>query len=465
MKAQLGALCLAGLACAVAGCHVTSEPREAAHDVAAAWSEADGLAVGAEPEREWWRAFQDPVLDGLVVRALEQNLDLALARARIVEARALRDVVAGGDDPQVDAVAGVSRSRRSANEGSFLGDREQDSWAVGFDARWELDLFGRNAAAVAAAEAGIEIAEEGRRDAQVVLLGELARVYVELRGLQRELAVARQNLASQRDTLGLTDARFRAGMASELDMVRARAQVAAIAATVPSLEAGVRVAIHRLSVLVAREPNHLSQELAPEGRLPEAPDVVAAGLPADLLRRRPDVRRAERELAQECALEAAARAELYPRISLAGSWGQRSVEGAELFDAASNGWSLGAGLVWPIFSAGVLQANVRVQSARAEQALVRWQISVLAAQAEVEDALASLARERERAQALEESLRDQVRAVELANDLFTRGMVDFFEVLQAQRDQFRIETDLARSATQTTTQAVALYKALGGGWE
>jgi outer membrane protein TolC len=177
------------------------------------------------------------------------------------------------------------------------------------------------------------------------------------------------------------------------------------------------------------------------------------------------VRRAERELAREFALSAEARAELYPRVSLAASWGQRSTEASNLFDSGSNAWSIGPSLVMPIFEAGILKANVRAQAAREQQALIGWQKSVLQAQAEVEDAIAALTRERERNLSLESALRAQSRAVELARDLFTRGLVDFFEVLDAQRAQFVIETELARSTTKVSTDAVALFKALGGGWD
>lgn len=432
----------------------------------AAWAEAASAAGTSPPVAEWWREFHDATLDALVARALAQNLDLALARARVLEARAVRDAADGGDALRVDGTAGYTRARRSANEQPAFGPRESDLWRAGFDARWELDLFGRNDAQVAAAEAGVDAAVEAQRDAAVVLLGELARNYVELRGAQQSLAVARANLASQRDTAELTNARFQAGIASELDLERARAQASNTEAQLPAFDAAVRTSAHRIAILLGEEPGARLAELADaSGSVPPAPEVIATGLPADLLRRRSDVRRAERELARECALGAAARAELYPRLSLGATWGQRANHGADLFDSASNSWSFGPSLVLPLFEGGVLRANVRAQDARAEQALVRWQQAVLRAQAEVADAITLLSRERERNVSLANALVSQRRSVALANDLFTRGLVDFFQVLDAQRAQFQIESDLAQSTTRAATSAVALYKALGGGWE
>lgn len=460
-----------GLACAtagvvlVAGCRVGTDYRAPERTTAAAWIETAEIATPAPVREDWWRAFGDPQLEELVDSALAQSLDLALARERVLEARALRDVASGGDDPHLDLAASYSHARRSATTGIPFGPREGDSWSAGFDARWELDLFGRTAEAVAAAQAGLEGAVEARRDATVTLLGELARTYVELRGAQRELAVARSNVATQSETVGLTEGRFKAGMASELDLSRARALSQSTVATIPTLEAAVRNDIHRLSVLLARDPGALSTVLSEERPVPQAPATIDAGLPADLLRRRADVRRAERELARECALTNAARAELYPRLSLAASWGQQSAHSGDLFDQASNAWSIGPNLVAPLFEAGVLRANVRAQEARQRAALLTWEKTVLEAQAEVEDALVNLARERERNRSLAEALVSQQRASQLASDLFTRGLVDFFQVLDAQRQALQIESDLARSSTRVATNAVALYKALGGGWE
>jgi len=448
----------------LAGCKVGEDYRAPEPAPPAAWSESEPVVSPAEPVEAWWSTFQDPALDALVTAALAQNLDLALARARVLEARAVRDAAAGGDDPRLDASAGYARSRRSENEGPSFGARENDLFRVGFDARWELDVAGRVSRQVEAAQAGVDAAVESRRDAAVTLLSELARTYVELRGAQRELAVARANLASQKDTLELTRGRFQAGMASDLDVARAEAQVATTASALPALDAAQRVSLHRIGVLLGRDGNGLGRELLAPAPVPLAPAVIAAGLPADLLRRRADVRRAERELARECALTNAARGELYPKLSLAASWGQRTTDGFELLDAGSNAWSIGPSLVLPIFEAGVLKANVRAQEARQEQALVRWQKTVLTAQAEVEDAVVNLARERERNASLASALAAQDRAVKLANDLFSKGLVDFFQVLDAQRARFQIESDLAKSSTRAVSNAVALYKALGGGW-
>ena len=456
---------LAALACNVSPEHET--PRV---EVPESWGPDSSSAASAEPPERWWQGFGDEKLDSLIERAVASNLDLALARARIREARALRDVTAGASQPEVSAGAGISRSQASANtrQGSVTGSEPRNLYDVGFDAIWEIDLFGSIRHAVEAAEAGVEIAEEERRDALVSLLGEVAREYVELRGAQRQSAILRSNAEAQSQALGLTRARFEAGLATELDVARSQALLSNTQALIPSVDAVAAGGIHRLSVLLGAAPRALAAELAPEAPVPQVGDALtdfAAGLPSDLLRRRPDVRRAERQLAQAAALTAEATANLYPKLTLGASIGLQSIHSGDLFESDSQTWSVGGSLFAPIFAGDRLKAVVRVQDARQEQALVIYRQTILAALQEVETALVTVARERDRRAALVDALTASRRALELANDLHLRGLADFFEVLDATRSNLLAESEVARSDAALASDTVALYKSLGGGWE
>ncbi len=467
MKTQVLLAAFLGM---IGACHATPARTAPGISFPAGWSAASGAGTASEPPVRWWQGFADAELDSLVERAVAANLDLALARARILEARALRDVAAGARLPELDARAAYTRSQLSGNtrQGSITGAQPRNLFDVGFDARWEIDHFGTNRNAVMAAEAGLAAAEEGRRDALVSLLGEIAREYVELRGSQQEIALTRANAEAQRQTLALTRARFQAGLATDLDVARAQALVSGTEAQVPSFQVQVSSGVHRLSVLLGEAPGRLESELGEEKPLPRAGPALeglAAGVPSDLLRRRPDIRRAERELAGAAALTAQATADLYPKLSLGASAGLQSAHSGDLLESGSKTWSIGPSLLATIFDGDRLRAMVRVQNARQEQALVRYRQTVLSAMEEVENALSAVARERERRKSLEEALAASRRALELANDLHLRGLVDFFEVLDAQRSQLLAETELARSETALSSQTVSLYKALGGGWE
>ncbi len=299
----------------------------------------------------------------------------------------------------------------------------------------------------------------------VSVLAEIARNYVELRGAQRQLELTRSNFALQQDTRDLTARRFEAGFATDLDVARAESLVASTSAQLPLLEARSRALGHTLEVLLGEPPGALDAELAASAPIPRAPSTVAAGLPSGLLRRRPDLRVAERELAQATALTGEAVARLYPSFSLTASLGQQGRSLSDLFDAESNAWSVSGGLFAPLLSGGTLRANVAANEARAEAARLGYRRAVLGALAEVETDLTAVARERARAADLERALDADRRAVTLANDLYERGIVSFFEVLVAQQSLLRSESSLAQSTTDLSSKTVALYKALGGGWE
>ncbi|MBI1853255.1 MAG: efflux transporter outer membrane subunit [Planctomycetes bacterium] len=467
------------LALLLAGCAVGPNYTQPEVATPVAFAEAPAAAVSSEPPdlSRWWSVFGDAELDSLVERALSANLDLRIAGARLREARALRGVAAADRWPELDASGSYSRTRRSENaftgnsssgpssNSGFSSTRENDLYQLGFDASWEVDLFGHVQRSVEAADADLGAAEWDRRDVLVSVLAEVARNYVELRGAQRELAITRENVRAQSDTLDLTRSRFDAGLATDLDVARARAQVATTTSQIPTFETTMKAAAHRLAVLLGQEPNALAAELGGNAPVPTPPARVPVGLPADLLRRRPDVRRAEREVAAATARIGMATADLYPRFSLTGSLGVSSVDGATLFDEKSVFSSIGPSFTWPIFAGGRIRQGIAVQDARTDQALARYGAAVLGALEDVENALVAWSHEQTRRASLDEAVTANRRAADLAMQLHQNGLVDFLNVLQAQQALFVSESQLVESDTAVASRLVALYKALGGGWE
>ena len=461
------------------GCSVGPNYQEPVLAVPAAWHEArqPGIDTRTAELARWWTAFDDPLLNSLIERALRSNLDLRIAEARIREARASRAVVAAGAWPTVDTSGSYTRSRSSKNAlnipsqaggvgGSGSGVKlERDLFNAGFDANWEIDVFGGVRRSVEAADATIEATEYSRRDVLVSLLGDVARNYIDLRGAQRRLAVARANFKAQQDSLELTRVRFNAGLASDLDVAQAAAQVNTTAAQIPTLEILLKQAAYGLDLLLGLAPGALWNELASEAEIPSLPAEVLVGLPSDLLRRRPDVRSAERQLAAATAQVGSAIADLFPRFSLTGLAGLQSVSAGDWFTAGSRYWSIGPTIHWPIFDAGRIRANIEVRNAQQEQALTQYERTVLTAFGEVEKSLVNYSRERARYRSLTEAVAANRRAVELANELYIRGLNDFLNVLDTQRSLYATENDLAQSEATMAANLIALYKALGGGWQ
>jgi NodT family efflux transporter outer membrane factor (OMF) lipoprotein len=414
----------------------------------------------------WWTIFNDPTLNGLMDRAVRANHDLRIAVARVDEARAQLGVVIGYLFPQVDARADYSKRRVSPNAQPFnINQIYQSRYSLGFDASWELDLFGLARRQLEATAADLEAWNENRRAVMVSLMGEVAANYVSLRGNQLQLAVLRENVATAKGTVELTQARLAAGVATTLDVSRAEALHASAEASLPQVEAALKQTVHRLSVLLGLAPEALAAELEREAPIPAAPDRVVVGLPSQLLLRRPDVRRAERRLASATASIGVAVAELYPRVSLTGAFGLDSLGSSDLFSWKSRAWSLGPSIRWPIFAGGRLKAQVAVEDARTAQALAEYEKTVLVALEDVENALVAYLREGQRRKLLETAVAADRKSVELADDLYRKGLTSFIDVLDAQRALYLAQSELARSQAQVTLDLVALYKALGGGWE
>lgn len=466
----VGLCCLATVL--LGGCTVGPDFVRPDPGVPQRWSEAPHDDIAATGSTRWWQAFNDPQLDTLIDRAVQANLDLALAEARIREARASRTVAAAPLFPQLGSSASYTRSWQSENAGFVgggpvgdLGSQPFNLYEVGFDASWEIDVFGGTRRSVEAASEDLAASVEDRNGVLLTLLGEVARNYVELRGFQRQLAVTRDNVASQEDTLDLTRARYQGGLANDLDVARAEAQVRTTAADIPSFETSTQASIHRLGVLLGQHPGALQAELAPPMPIPQAPPGLPPGLPSDLARRRPDIRRAERQLAAATARIGVATADLFPRFFLTGAAGLQSLEGSDLFQGASKFWSIGPTIQWPIFQGGRIVGNIEIREAQEQQALISYRQTILDALEEVENAIVAYTRERVRRETLAAAVDANQRAVDLANSRYVRGLTDFLDVLSAQGNLFRTQTDLARSDTTVSSSLVALNKALGGGWE
>ena len=443
------------------------------HDVSRDAEHAEHPSVpSSDPPRvslaTWWRTLEDPTLDSLVERAVQANPDLHLAQARVREARAQRGVVSADLFPTVNAAGSYSRSRNSENAfGGLSGPAgsENDLYQAGFDASWEIDVFGGVRRTVEAADADVAASIESRRDVLVTLVAEVAQNYIELRGSQQQAAIARENLDAQRATLDLTRERLASGLSNDLDIARAEAQVQTTESQIPALESAARQSIHLLSVLLAQEPAALVEELSVQTPIPGAPAEIPIGLPSELLRRRPDIRRAERQVAAATARIGVASADLFPRFSLAGSLGLQSSHFSDLSDFSSRYWSIGPSVSWPILDWGRIRSTIGVENAREEQAFIVYEQTILTGLRETEDARVAFTREQERRQMLNGAVDSNRRAVKLAGELYQQGLSDFLSVLQAQRDLYESENALVLSDRAVTTHLVALYKSLGGGWE
>ncbi|MCC6794241.1 MAG: TolC family protein [Candidatus Hydrogenedentes bacterium] len=344
-------------------------------------------------------------------------------------------------------------------------DRTQDLYQAGFDASWELDVFGGNRRAVEAAEADIAASGEFRRDVLVSLLAEVARNYLTLREAQARFNIANENIAAQQNTVDITQSRFDAGLTSELDVTRARAQLATTKSQIPAIENIITSTIYRLSVLVGKNPADLFDELVVEKPLPPAPPQVPAGMPSDLLRRRADVRQAERELAAATARIGEAMADLFPKFSLTGNFGFQSDRIGDFTVGANQVWGFGPAISFPLFDGGRIRANIEVQNARQERALLRYEQAVKQSFGDAETSLVAYAKEQERYVALDTAEAADRRAVELANERYVRGLDDFVNVLDAQRSLYATQDQRVQSQTTILLNLVTLYKALGGGWE
>jgi outer membrane protein, multidrug efflux system len=456
----------------LAGCAVGPNYEPPSAQAPAKW--ATPLAAGESDApaalASWWTSFKDPDLDALISTAVRSNLTLRVAEEHVREARAARDVVAGARWPSAGASAAYSKNRYGANSypplGLFPGvPLDYNLYTVGFDAAWELDLFGGVRRAVEASSAEVGAAEYAWRDVLVSVLAEVARNYVDARAYQERLDITRQNIAAQQAIVELTRSRYQSGVASDLDVEQATALLTSTQAQLPAFESGFAQSVHHLAVLLGENPGAMLEKMSRAKPIPLTPPAVPVGLPSDLLRRRPDVQRAERELAASTAEIGVAEADLFPKFSLMGALGITSTSTSNLFEYASRYWSAGPTVQWNLLQGGRLRANVRVQKARAEQALDTYRETVLVALEDAENALVAYAKEQTRRRSLAQSVQSSETAFQLSSELYRSGLVDFLNVLDAERTLYAAQDQLVGSTESVSLDLVQLYKALGGGWQ
>jgi NodT family efflux transporter outer membrane factor (OMF) lipoprotein len=459
-------------------------------DMPAGWTDTAANAKGVSkalaipPANDaWWESFHDSELTSLVSRAATANLDLKDAALRIAESRIQERITAAGELPTVNGNASYASTRFSDKtaQGQLFGalggvkgppgfsipayPNPYDQYQLGFDASWEPDLFGGVKRSEEAAAANTEAAIEQRHDALVSLEGEVARAYMDLRGTQLKLSVTKDNLKLQRESLALTRDRFKAQLGNDLDVANAAAQVTATQSQLPLLQREIDTDINQLSLLLAQEPGALKAELATAKAVPPAPPDVPIGLPGDLARRRPDIRAAEAQLHAATAQVGVAVANLYPSVSFSAPFGLQAQRPIDLASWQAAFFQVGPTITIPIFEGGKLHATVRLQEAGQKQAAIDYAKTVLGAVHDVENALVTYSTEQQHRKALEATVAENRRAVALARQRYRDGITTFLDVLDAQRAQLATELSLADSTEAVSTDLVALYRALGGGWE
>lgn len=462
-RCRRGACVAALLAVALGGCAAVgpdySEPQLA---VPAGWSAGTGTdAMDAVLLARWWHGFGDPVLDRLVADALAANLDLAQARARLREARARRGVAGAALAPSVDASLSGSRSRSSGQSGS---GSTRELYSAGFDASWELDVFGGVRRSVEAAQADLEASVESLSDTRVSLAAEVALNYIDLRTAEQRLAIAEESIAYRGENHQIIRWRQQAGLVSELDLAQATTDLESTRAVLPPLRTAVTEAKNRLAVLLGRNPGELESLVHADRPIPLAAAEIVAAIPADTLRQRPDVRVAERRLAAQTARLGEAEAARYPSFRLSGSLGLEALELDALADRDANTHSLFGGITAPVFNAGRIAANIEIQDALVEQARLAYRAAVLAALEEVENALTAVANTDARRAKLAEAAAAARTTLAIAEYRYASGLADFLSVLDAQRTQLSLDEQLAGSTGELARAQIRLYKALGGGW-
>lgn len=428
-------------------------------DIPAQWSASSNPIQQLNLAR-WWENFNDPMLNQLIDEAVNGNLDVATAKAKVREARASYTAATGAYYPALSISTAATRKGKAS---SSTGE-PTNQYSAGFDASWELDLFGANRRAAEAAQYGVDAAHEELRSTLLTLIGDVAATYVDVRGYQERLVLAKNTTASQRSNEELTRIKYEAGAVSAVDMAEASGQASSSAASIPSLENNYRAALHSLSVLTGQQPNALNTLLDKNAPVPVPPKTTATGVPADILLNRPDVRLAERQLAQSTAQIGQAKAAEYPTISLTGSISTSALQFGDLAKNSSIGWSFGPSIYLPLFQGGKLKATVEAAQAQRDQRFIAYQSAVLTALQDVEDALVALDQERVRADSLADAAKNYRLSAELSRSLYQVGNLSLLNVLTTERSLYSAEDPLIQSHVAIAKDYIALNKALGGGW-
>jgi len=448
------------LVIALGGCTVGPDYVMPEYEVPDAWESAAAADVEGEtpPILDWWSAFGDPVLDSLMIRARDANLDLVIAVGRVSEARAFRAIAGGDYWPQVEGTG-----KYSWGETPILPGGPTESWNFGLGALWEIDLFGRVRRGAEAAGADFHAAIEDYRDVQVSLYSEVATSYVNIRALQARLLFAQSNVDSQRETMEVVTAREEAGIVPRLDVARARSNLANTEAAIPQFETGLAAEKNRLSVLLGEVPGEAGLRIGSYTAIPIPPDSLVSVMPANLIRRRPDIRAAERKLAAQTARVGVATAELYPKLSLGGTVGLLAGGFSDLGSDAVR-WDLSPGFSWNLFNGGKVRGQIKVQEARVDQSLANYEKTILQALGEVESAIVALKQTKIRQQLLEIAVEAAQESVTLVHIQYIEGLTDFQSYLDAQRVLFSQQDQLAETRGNVFQSVVVLNRAMGGGW-
>ncbi|MHC4693566.1 MAG: efflux transporter outer membrane subunit [Planctomycetota bacterium] len=452
------------------GCQVGPDYVRPEYSVPDQWHQkaVRGLEDGSADLQTWWKVFEDPVLESLIKQAGTENLDLQIAYAHVMESRALLGIAAGQYWPDVDAVGSYSRSRPSEN-GLLAGlpvnaSDQLNMHSVGVDSIWEIDVFGRISRSVESAQAYMEASIENYRDVLVSLYSEVAQSYIDMSSIQERIRYAQNNIKLQRDTLELTRKRREAELVPELDVQQAELILASTESTIPVLRQSEAQSIHRLSVLLGKPPAFLYEELSKASEIPDVPEDITIGLPTELLRQRPDIRRAERILGAETADIGIATAGLYPVFSLSGTFALEAQQIKDVGDWDSRTWGFGPAMRWNLFDGDRIRSSINVQEAQAEQAMVYYEQTILLALEEVENAMVAFTEEQQRVEALERSVSAAQKSVELVKKLYEIGLTDFQNVLDMQRTLTVQQDQLAESRGRVAKNLVRIYTSLGGGW-
>ena len=440
-----------------AGCMVGPDYKPQDANVSAGWAGTKNTASPDAMLLRWWTEFNDANLASLIDRAMKSNLDIRQAEEKIRQARAIGGATTAGFWPTANVTGSDTRNRNSEGTKSNL-------FKTGFDALWELDIFGGTRRNIEAANADINASIEDRRDVMVILVSEVAANYVQLRGYQQEIIIAHNNLKAQQQNAEVVRKRYEGGFVSALDVANADAQVLSTMSQIPLLESSTQQTIYNISVLLGQEPASLLEELSPPSSIPLTPPEVPAGLPSDLLRRRPDIRRAEAQIHSATAQIGVVTADLFPRFNLAGNIGVSATNPGDL-RWGQRSWSFGPSARWERFNAGRVSSNIEAQKAFREQMVLTYKKTVLTAIQDVENALIAYTKEQEHHKALIDAVAANRKAVDLSTQLYVDGQTEFLSVLDAQRSVYSSEDSLVQSTRTLSTDLIALYKALGGGWD
>lgn len=444
--------------------------RKPAAPIACDWIDSydERISTDLPNDPSWWNVFGDSYLPGLVQTAYEQNLTVRSAGMRVVQARRIRAITAGEFFPQQQEAFG-SYSRNQLSRNTFPGNlpgfpRSADFWSTGFDAFWEIDVWGKFRRNIESADASLDAAVEDYDDILVILVADVASTYVEYRTVQQQLAYTRSNIEIQNTSFSIADAQNKGGQVSELDPLQAQADLQNTEQTIPALEAQLRRTNLQLCTLLGIPPRDLSEELG-DSPIPEAPSSVAVGIPADLLRRRPDVRQAERQVAAQAAQIGVAAADLYPHFSITGNIRVEAGQLNDLFTTASTAGSIGPGFNWDILNYGRLVNNVRLQDAAFQELAIDYQQTVLEANQEIETALFTFLKSQERLQDFNELVATSQKAVEIGVAQYEVGATDFNRVSSLQLVLVDAQNGLAATKGEVAQSLIAVYKAIGGGWQ